>query len=197
MGRRLVIAGGLTLVGLLALWAWEDGRTVSPEPGPDRVVTRFTLPADGIPTTYQTSASNQRIMDSENPFVAEIEGIAASCGLEVRSACADGVCVALTRVPDLDGLGGWVAFVRTSPWFVVGTAARDLGLPRGISGCAEAVGGLTGQASSVALPGGDEVWCASPDASAAARLLCGRAASVWFDADARAWSAADLRVLRF
>lgn len=132
-------------------------------------------------------------------FRSAVDAVAADCGLGLQVTCADGPCVAVASLPDLDGMGGWLSLLATSPAFVVGTAARDLGLPPDALPCGDAVLAMSragGEATSVALPSGDEVWCAAPDGSPASRSACGRAAAAAFGADATAWTA-DVRVLRF
>ncbi len=92
-------------------------------------------------------------------FARRVEAVAASCGLDAQPVCEGATCVVLLEMPDMESPLGWAEVLWRSPRFVLSTAARDLGLSEDLLPCGVAIDGLSGGATVVESPGGEELWC--------------------------------------
>lgn len=176
-----IVVAALFGVGLLSLLR-PTGELGRPDPPVARPVAGGAALGDtGGPAGLSDAFDEQR------------QTVTAACDLDLDAGCGDGYCAALTVMPDLDRLGGWLQVSASHPRLVVSTVLRDLGIPAGGIPCGAAVASLAAEhgVAAVELPDGTEVWCAVSGDEAAGFGWCGARATdrlgraVAFGADAR------------
>lgn len=107
-------------------------------------------------------------------YSAAARAVEGECGLQLELACGEAFCAALTVMPDLDQLGGWLEISLRHPRFVLQTVARDLGVPASGLPCGSAVASLVGERgiTAVELADGTELWCTVAGDGAAGHAWC-------------------------
>ena len=168
MKRGLLVGGAAILV--LGLWRL-------PRPGTEPAAPTLEVRAPGIEHAVvpPRRGSSRGPASPEEPSRAAqaYDTVVRACGFEMEERCVASGCGAVVAMPDLDRFDGWVELAMTQPGVVLGTAARDVGLPVGWSACGEA---LLGSPEVMAAKVGfrEELWCVGD------RGACDEAASERF-----------------
>jgi len=124
-----------------------------------------STPNAGVPLAPGRPVEGEQGVEAEpsapivEGFARRVEAVAASCGLDAQPVCEGATCVVLLEMPDMESPLGWAEVLWRSPRFVLSTAARDLGLSEDLMPCGVAIDGLSGGATVVESPGGEELWC--------------------------------------
>jgi hypothetical protein len=184
MARWRWAGGGLALGALLAVMRCNTSDPAAPAPrgsaGARPELAGRSSGSEGPVTERSVPPSESHARDAS--FAAHVTAVGAACGIGAQTVCEPGGCVAVVRSPDLERFQGWVELLGVSPAFVVGTAARDLGLPEVATPCGSAIDALSDQAHVIAveLASGEELWCAVPAVEADQLSRCDRAVrSAW------------------